>query len=163
MNFFKSEGINPGLFLVANIRNVNRAEMNSRKKLLTISELKILRKNGWIIGVHGATHSNLTKVSSYQLKVETHGAKKTLEKNLDMKMDYFAFPFGAYNKAALREIKKSGYKLAFTMDDHLFNKKMNNFELPRIGVNNTHSIGEFRTIYSPSVIAFRRLIKKLLN
>ena len=42
---------------------------------------------------------------------------KQLEDITGKKMDYFAYPFGIWNKAALPEIKKRGFKAAFQLAD----------------------------------------------
>jgi hypothetical protein len=42
---------------------------------------------------------------------------KTLEEITGKKMDYFAYPFGIWNKAALPELRKRGFKMAFQLAD----------------------------------------------
>ncbi|HWJ02359.1 MAG TPA: polysaccharide deacetylase family protein, partial [Verrucomicrobiae bacterium] len=43
--------------------------------------------------------------------------KKKLEEITGKPVDYFAYPFGAWNKAAIPQLKKAGYKAAFQLTE----------------------------------------------
>lgn len=160
---FDKENIIPTLFLVSDGESVNRKEINCNKRLLSYKEIIELQKRGWKIGSHSMTHSNLAKLDKEKLTGEIANSKKALEKTLNSKVNYFAYPFGSYNVSVLKKVERAGYKLALTMDDGMIRKRDNIFKIPRIGVNNTHSISEFKTLYSPSVIKFRKIVKTFLH
>lgn len=163
IDFFDQENIIPTLFMISNLSRVNRNQLDSHKKLLSTEGIKKLQERGWKIGVHSSTHSNLSKINTKRLQSEIFDSKRILETEINLNINYFAYPFGAYNDNVLSEIRKAGYKMALSMDDEIIKKGVNILTIPRIGVNNSHSISEFQTIFSPSVIKFRKLIKNFLH
>ncbi len=76
--------------------------------------LKELVVNKMEIGGHTKSHPNLAKLSSESQKRELVNSKAVLEKNLNIKIDYFAFPGGAYSSTTVRLLKESGYMSAVT-------------------------------------------------
>ncbi len=55
----------------------------------------------------------------------------------------FCYPFGQYNDESKKEIKESGYKLAFTTNSGRVKPKMVKFELPRVRIDGKTSMKEF--------------------
>lgn len=163
IEYFNQEKITPVLFLITDKDQVNREELATDKKLLTDNEVKKIKKSKWEIGVHSSSHSNLSRLSREKLVAEITESKKVLEKIINEQVNYFAYPFGSYNNGVLSKVKSAGYKMAMTMDDGTIGKGTDLFRIPRIGVNNTHSLNEFKTIFSPSVVEFRKIVKKLIN
>lgn len=163
LDIFEKEYIKPALFLVSNVKGVNRIEMDSDKKLLSAEELKIIKNKGWEIGSHAATHTKLTNLPEERLMSEIFEPKKVLESSLNQTIKYFAYPFGGYNDQVLKYVNLSRYRMALSMDDGKIDRKTDLLRVPRIGVNNTHSINEFKTLYSPSVVGFRKIVKKIIN
>ena len=49
------------------------------------------------------------------LRKEIIGSKEVLEKQLGIKCNVFAYPFGLYNEKALELVKEAGYEAAFTV------------------------------------------------
>lgn len=163
VGLFKREKFLPTLFMVSEPQNVNRQELNSNKKLLSTTELRYLQSQGWEIGVHSATHSDLVKTSIKNLHTEIVTAKKKLEKVLGRKVKYFAYPFGSYNNNVLKKVSEGGYRMAVSMDDRMVLPGIDTLTVPRLEVNNTYSLSEFKTIFSPSVISVRRNIRRLIG
>lgn len=162
-SFLDSFGIQPTIFVLSDTKRVRRDELENNTRLLGIKDIKNLIRSGWEIGSHSATHQLLTELEEFELKKEVQESKKTLEKSLLTKVEYFAYPKGRYSEQVLNSVKDADYKLAFTMDDLLINKNNDKFKIPRIGVNGTHSLSEFRTLASPTVVQFRKLAKQMLG
>lgn len=158
--YFKKMNINPVLFVVSEPKNINRTEVNNNLKLLTIKQIKILKQSGWVIGNHSATHANFKKLNAREIKKEVVDSKSHLERLLHFKVKYFSYPKGVYNKSIIRSVEKTKYSLGFSMDDTKINNDSNLLILPRVGVDKSHSINEFKATISPSVILFRSIIKK---
>jgi peptidoglycan/xylan/chitin deacetylase (PgdA/CDA1 family) len=152
-------GIKPAIFVLSASQSANWSEIGPRRQFLTTKEIKSLVKSGWSVGCHSATHSNLAQVSRKQLKREISDAKKSLEKELGLRINYFAYPRGKYNKAVLQEVKHAKYMLGFTMDDGFISPKSDFLRLPRVGIDRTHSFAEFKVTFLPSVILFRKFVK----
>jgi peptidoglycan/xylan/chitin deacetylase (PgdA/CDA1 family) len=162
-DFLKKESIPTTLFVLSNRKNINRKEVATQKELITKNEIVSLIKKGWTIGSHSATHANLKTLSQKELHEEIINSKEMLENEFSIPISYFAFPRGQYSADVLKVIKKAGYSAAVTMDDGFISVSSNLLTLPRVGVNRTHTISEFKTLFSPSVIRFRMLIKKITN
>lgn len=68
------------------------------------------------IGSHTITHpADITQLSPDQQQKEIEESKKTLEANLGVKIDFFAYPDGKNDKITQDLVKDAGYKMAFTM------------------------------------------------
>lgn len=158
--FFKKKNITPSLFLLANTKKPNVKEMGTKRPFLTKREILSLYKAGWEIGCHSATHANLATVTDKELQEETVNAKKSLENNLGIKIEYFAYPRGKYNDRVITFIKKAKYKMALTMDDGFIKPHIDLLRVPRVGVDRTHSFNEFTSAFSPSVVRVRKIVKE---
>jgi peptidoglycan/xylan/chitin deacetylase (PgdA/CDA1 family) len=55
-------------------------------------------------------------LSSLEIKKEIAGSKLLLEKKLGLPIHWFAYPFGDYNKEAVKWVKQAGYKAAFSTE-----------------------------------------------
>lgn len=151
--------VHPTAFVLSNPRGANRRVMDNTLPLLSIPEIKTLIGDGWDIGVHSATHSDLHRLTYQELMAEITGAKKTLEKNLGRKVKYFAYPKGAYTKQIVSVVKHAGFSHAFSMDDNPLRVGSDPFTLSRIGVNATHSLSEFPTLLTPWAQMIRKILK----
>ncbi|MEA1926201.1 MAG: polysaccharide deacetylase family protein, partial [Patescibacteria group bacterium] len=160
-DFLREKGIKPIMFVLSDEEKVSKEELGAEKSLLSKEEILELKKNGWEIGSHGATHGDFEKMGRGELENEIAGSKKKLEEKLGFAIDYFAYPKGVYDKTILDLVASAGYKLAFSMDDGSIFFQTNRYTIPRIGINKSHSSGEFLAVFSLTVIKFRVIIKKI--
>ncbi|MBI4008652.1 polysaccharide deacetylase family protein [Candidatus Roizmanbacteria bacterium] len=158
-DFLRESKIYPTLFLIADRDNVDRTTLKTNSPLLKNAEVLELVKDGWSIGSHSMTHFSFTKLQQDNIFFEVEESKQKLEQELKIPIRYFAYPNGQYSQAIISTLKKANYRLAFSMDDELISLKTNRFAVPRIGVNNTHTLAEFKYLMSPSVILFRKFVK----
>lgn len=158
VDWINKVAIKPTLFLLTNPSKANHQELGMELPFLQDRDIKILLKNGWELGSHSATHSDFYKIGGSE-KEEICSSKTDLERIHKVKINYFSYPRGRYNKIILDTVKTAGYKLAVTMDDGFINKKTHPYFIPRIGVDKTHSFEEFIATTSPSVIRMRAMIK----
>jgi peptidoglycan/xylan/chitin deacetylase (PgdA/CDA1 family) len=150
---FKKLNIKPTLFILGNPKIANRFEMDNGRKLLNEKDISLLKKSGWNIQNHGMTHSYLPTESNLDFEInQSKGQSK-----------YIAYPKGGYNDEVIKMVKKSGYKMALTMDSGFITKKTDKFKVPRIGVDKSHSMFEFRFLFSPSVVFIRAITMPLFN
>ena len=134
------------VFVLTQPESANRREIKNTKKLMSIDEVKKLQGKGWTIGCHSATHPNFAK--NVNFKAEIRDAKNKLERELDTEIRYFAYPKGAYNHEVIRAVKSAGFKAAFTTDFGSVSTKNDIYEIPRIGVDRTHSMAEFSAFFT---------------
>ncbi|MBI4129953.1 polysaccharide deacetylase family protein, partial [Candidatus Roizmanbacteria bacterium] len=161
--FFKKLGIKPVVFLLSDTKHARRDELDTNEAFLSDSEVAALARDGWYIGSHSGTHAQLDTLQKDEMYREVKTSKAILEHRLKKKIDYFAYPKGRYNNEVLSLVRQANYKLAFSMDDGRITKNTDFLRIPRIGINRSHSLSEFRTLWSPSVIASRRIIKSLIS
>lgn len=110
--------------------NIGAAEMNkygfkgvffimtisiNRPKYMTNEQLKSLSDNGNVIGAHSWDHHMVTKYEGADWENQLTKPKKKLEAITGKPVNYFAYPDGIWNREAITQIQKNGYKLAFIL------------------------------------------------
>ena len=135
------------VFLMSDRKKVSRDELENNKKLLTTSQVKRLVRFGWSVGSHTATHPDL-RSKSIDLVKEITNSKHALEKAIGVSVQYLAYPKGVYTRRAILEAQRAGYKAAFTVSPKYLNTKTKCFEVPRVSVDRTHSMKEFKAFFT---------------
>ncbi|HEY4618235.1 MAG TPA: polysaccharide deacetylase family protein [Flavobacterium sp.] len=87
----------------------------NRPNYLTKEQIKQLSDNGNVIAAHTWDHHMVTKYSGDDWNTQLVKPKEKLEEITATPITYFAYPFGLWNKAAIPEVKKSGYQMAFIL------------------------------------------------
>ena len=143
--FLKREHVPAAVFVLSCPKEANRKELENDKKLLSLTEIKKMSKRGWTIGCHTATHPKLSN-AKINIKHEVIQAKKCLEKNLGIHINYFAYPKGIYSSQIINFVKIANYKAAFAFESGFISPKTNLYAIPRIAVDHTHSIEQFTSL-----------------
>ncbi len=87
----------------------------NRPGYMTKEQIKNLSTDGNAIGAHSWDHHMVTKYVGDDWNIQLRKPKKKLEEIIGKPVNYFAYPDGIWNSAAIPEIKKSGYQLAFIL------------------------------------------------
>lgn len=87
----------------------------NRPHYMTKEQLKILSDNGNAVEAHTWDHHMVTKYQGEDWEKQLVQPKKKVEEITGKQADYFAYPFGLWNRAAFPELKKAGYKMAFSL------------------------------------------------
>lgn len=98
--------------------------ISSSKSALTWEQLRSLQADGFEIGAHGVSHSDLTQRRSDEneaayverIEREIAGAKAIIDEKLGQNTAYIAFPYGGYNQQILRLCEQAGYTLGFSVE-----------------------------------------------
>lgn len=122
---------------------------------LTWEHMKEMSDNGIEIGSHSVNHIRLTKrykketqeIYEQRITNELADSKLLLESKLKKKVEYFAYPYGAYNETVERLVLKAGYKAAVTVQWDKNTLSSNSFRLKRRPVKGTMSLSEFVNIF----------------
>ncbi|WP_253205657.1 polysaccharide deacetylase family protein [Clostridium estertheticum] len=118
--------------------------IDHEKDYLTSAEIKLMDSNNIRVESHTSSHEHLDQIS-YVDNVNTMKTSKIkLEKILNKKIDYIAYPYGGYTLNTIKAAKQSGYKLAFSTEFGLIDKNDNIYSLGRIFVNSNFSLEEFK-------------------
>jgi peptidoglycan/xylan/chitin deacetylase (PgdA/CDA1 family) len=158
---FQSLNIHPVLFALSDAPHAHSELSEADSELVCEADLRCLQGAGWEIGCHSSTHPDLTKLREPELSAEIDGAKQRLEAILGGQVRYFAYPKGRYSGRVSTRCAGAGYRLAFSMDDQVIKPAMDAYAVPRIGVDGSHNMAEFRCLMSPRAIVIRGFAKYL--
>jgi peptidoglycan/xylan/chitin deacetylase (PgdA/CDA1 family) len=101
---------------------------------LTWGQIGEMIDAGAAIGVHGATHADLTRVSPPAVEREVAGARRTVFERTGKMPRSFSYPFGRYNDEVRTACEKAGYDGAFSLYPRHGNGSIDRFALRRNGV-----------------------------
>ena len=84
---------------------------------MTKEQIKQLSDEGNIIGSHTYDHKNFKKYQGKDWEEQLDKPTKKLEEITGKKMTEFAYPFGLWNAEGIPELKKRGFRMAFSLAD----------------------------------------------
>jgi len=93
------------------------AERDSRNRMLTWDQIRLMEKGGITFGGHTVTHPFLSRLPQEQAAWEVGECKRRIEEELQCPADYFAYPNGRNEDIvdSNRELlRNSGYRAAVT-------------------------------------------------
>lgn len=103
---------------------------------MTPEQIKVLRKHGMYIGIHGYDHYWLGKLPPEKMRTDINKALEVMDCFIDRKQWVMNYPYGNYNDEVLNYIKKEGAVLGLTTDARMANlDKDSLLELPRLDCN----------------------------
>ena len=88
------------------------SDSNQNDRKMNVEQLQEMLRNRMEIGSHTKTHPNLLKLTPEEMGEEIYGSKIALESKLGAKIDYFAYPGGAFNSIASNLVREAGYHAA---------------------------------------------------
>ncbi len=87
----------------------------NRPRYMSKEQLKELADKGNAVEGHTWDHHMVTKYQGADWDTQLVKPKKKIEEITGKPVQYFAYPFGLWNKAAIPEIKSRCYKMAFIL------------------------------------------------
>jgi len=102
-----------------------------------------MHEQGMEIGSHSISHRDLRDMSGAQLEEEVFGSKQALEKLTGSEVQFFAYPFGAYNHEVLRMIVQAGYRGAVTVAEGLAHINQGRLVLRRVMIEYDDCLEQF--------------------
>ena len=106
----------------------------NQRPLMTVDEIKEWLSFGMDIGAHTKTHLDLKSVSKKNIEREIKDCKNDLERQFNISIEDFCYPFGKFDEYICNVVKGAGYSTATTMVRGRANKDSNYFKLPRIPI-----------------------------
>lgn len=82
---------------------------------LSAAQIKELADSGHCIALHTWDHPDMRKMSSGDWSHEIDAPRKLLERITGKPVDYFAYPYGAWNEESARQLELRGFKAAFQL------------------------------------------------
>lgn len=133
---FKEFGFNATVFMITNT-------VDGDKRCLTSEQLKEMGKKGVSIESHTLNHDELNKLSYADQLRTLSGSKEYLEKTLNKKIEFIAYPFGKYNGNTVKAAESAGYKMAFTTEGGWANKSNGILTLHRVYISSSAGMKDF--------------------
>lgn len=87
----------------------------NRPRYMSKDQIKKLSDSGHVIAAHTWDHHMVTKYVGADWDTQLVKPKRLLEAITGKPVQYFAYPFGLWNQAAIPELKSRGYQLAFIL------------------------------------------------
>jgi peptidoglycan/xylan/chitin deacetylase (PgdA/CDA1 family) len=84
---------------------------------MSSDQIKTLSDEGNVIGSHTYDHKNFKKYEGKDWEEQLDKPTKRLEEITGKKITTFAYPFGLWNAKGIPELKKRGFKMAFSLAD----------------------------------------------
>lgn len=97
-----------GVFFIMTV-SINRPGYMSKEQIKSLSD------DGHVVGAHTWDHHMVTKYAGDDWNTQLIKPKAKLEEIIGKPVTDFAYPFGLWNTAAIPEIKKSGYEMAYIL------------------------------------------------
>jgi peptidoglycan/xylan/chitin deacetylase (PgdA/CDA1 family) len=85
-------------------------------EFLTWPQIQQLDLAGMDVGSHTVDHVALANLRPRARDRELRASREALEEHLGHPVDWFAYPYGSYDAATVRAVRRAGYLLAFTTD-----------------------------------------------
>jgi peptidoglycan/xylan/chitin deacetylase (PgdA/CDA1 family) len=96
------------IFLAVNL-------VNNRPDFLSWDDVRAMSKDNISFGAHTKNHIHLSSIESDEkLWDEIAGSKKVIEEHIKVPVEYFSYPYGAFNRKVRLIVEKAGYKGACT-------------------------------------------------
>lgn len=89
-----------------------------RPGYMSREQVKQLSDKGHVIGSHTWNHKNVKTYIEEDWPIQVEKPVKQLEVITGKPVNYFAYPFGLWNKEAVLKIKQYGFKAAFQLSAH---------------------------------------------
>jgi peptidoglycan/xylan/chitin deacetylase (PgdA/CDA1 family) len=127
------------------------------RRIVDLDRVKELVAAGHEVGSHTITHPKLTSIGVREAVGEIAGSKSALEEELGTAVKTFAYPKGDHDERVESMVREAGYRLAVTVREGLVGSPVDLFTLPRVAVNQTMGMTQFRAKLSPGLRLYERL------
>jgi peptidoglycan/xylan/chitin deacetylase (PgdA/CDA1 family) len=87
-----------------------------RGTLLSNAMVTKMIRHGWEVTSHSLHHPTMTRLSSAQLRRELVGSRKRLQHTFHVKVRFFCYPYGVYDRRVEAAARRAGYDAAMSTD-----------------------------------------------
>lgn len=128
---------------------------------MTWKDIKAAHDDGIDFASHTINHKALANLTDDEIRFELAQSKRLFKDNLDIEIEYLAYPFGSYNQAMFPILQETGYKAAFTGNLGTSSEKTQVYELERVNIVQETGKYQFRLkLLAAQVIGWLKYIVK---
>jgi len=131
---------------------------NKWLQMMSWTDILDMDRNNVDIGAHTVNHPNLTKIDVSAAGKEILNSKIIIEQKLGRKIQYFSYPFGAYNNCLMNLAKQSGFRGAVG-GEGLIRRNEHAFSLNRVDVNRSINFVMFKARLTLAINWYKKLEK----
>jgi glycosyltransferase involved in cell wall biosynthesis/peptidoglycan/xylan/chitin deacetylase (PgdA/CDA1 family) len=113
------------------------------RPLLSLEEIQAMRRDGFEVGAHTATHCSLPDAPDEAAEEEIEGCRVDLESALGATVTTFAYPYGRLDDRVVEIVNRAGYVGACTVSPRLAYFGGDPLRIPRLEVEASDSIVRF--------------------
>lgn len=103
---------------------------------------------------HGLRHMDLTRLTEEEAALEINSSRIILEEKLGRPVQYLSYPHGSFNQTIIEQVRKAGYRAAFSV----ISLPGNDYSLRRILISRRDNMFRFKLKLSPLYWPLRRLL-----
>ncbi len=119
-------------------------DLIGREGYLNWRQVMEMKQSGLVeFGCHTLSHPELTQIKEDRVKKELVESKKIIENKLNEKCFSFSYPKGKFNKKIVEEVKKTGFKIAFTVKEGTICLKSDILKLHRLSIDSSTNWCQF--------------------
>jgi len=118
--------------------------LNNFPGYMTVGQVLDMQSKGHLIGAHTKSHSDLTLLSKSERENEIKGSRDDLLNMGASPVNFFAYPFGAYNDEVKQSVKDAGFLAARSSDGGYNDKNVSLYALWRKPMVNTTTFAEVK-------------------
>jgi len=116
------------------------------KGMMSWDQLREVAKAGVTIGAQTATHLHMVEAGDALNRDEIMASNKRIAEEIGAAPELFSYPYGETSARVMAVVKQSGYRFALGTHSGVANPTMNDFYIPRFGVNEASGdLNRFRT------------------
>jgi len=111
--------------------------------LLDRAQIAEMARHGIEFQSHSRTHTDLTTLGDSELMEQILGSREDLQGVLGRPVDYFAYPFGRFDRRVQSAVQAAGYRLAFSVDPGFNRARSDALQVRRLDITGHDSRARF--------------------
>ncbi|SFP57515.1 Polysaccharide deacetylase [Pseudarcicella hirudinis] len=125
------------------LKGIDPDSLPANDRPLTWDEIREMSTKGWEIQSHSLDHADHGNLTEKELQRQVTQSKRIIEEQLKKPVLHYAFPFGKYNRQALKAVKEAGYITTCSVHTGLADINSDIYRLPRLEMNCNDVISSF--------------------
>jgi peptidoglycan/xylan/chitin deacetylase (PgdA/CDA1 family) len=113
-------------------------------RLIGWEQARQMHAKGFTIGSHTVTHPILPEIGETAAACEIRDSKRSIEDRLGISVEYFAYPYGRFDRRIRELVRESGYQAACSTQAGFNGVQVDRFALRRLDIFGTDRIPTFR-------------------